>query len=138
MVSVVPLVPILVCVGVYFVHLASIGVIPSFQALITYLLLLGVLILAIGVGIYEVASSFKVKKPFSFRVKRFLSRTVYVSTFILAFYCLWSLFTLLFSPFLKLQYILIISLLSLSLTVLALVQNPKTRRLIKKLTQEER
>jgi hypothetical protein len=137
MISMVPLVPVLVVVGVYFVDLASNGVIPSFQVLMTYLLLLVVLVFVAGAGIYEIAESFKLERPFSFRVKRFLSRFLFASVVALCIFSLWQLFTFFFSTFLKVQYVLILSLLTMALTLLALVQNPRTRRYIKKLTMEE-
>jgi hypothetical protein len=137
MISMVPLVQVLVVVGVYFVDLASNGVIPSFQVLMTYLLLLVVLVFVAGAGIYEIAESFKLERPFSFRVKRFLSRFLFASVVALCIFSLWQLFTFFFSTFLKVQYVLILSLLTMALTLLALVQNPRTRRYIKKLTMEE-
>jgi len=136
-ISVVPLVPVLVCVGVYIVHLKSIGVIPSVEDAFRYILLTAALYLVAGFGIYEVASSFKAKRTIAFRVKRFLSRVIFTSGYILCFYALSSFFTLLFSAILKWQYILILSLLTSSLLMATLVQNPRTRRLVKKLTQEE-
>ena len=135
--SIIPLVLVLVGVGVYIVHLTSIGVISSLEDAFRYVLLTVALCFVAGVGIYEVVSSFKVKRTLSFRAKRFLSRTLFAATFVLCFYALSSFFTLLFSTILRWQYILILSLLTLSLTMLALLQNPKTRRLVKKLTREE-
>lgn len=136
-ISVVPLVPVLICAGVYIVHLKSIGVISSVEDAFRYVLLIVALYLVAGFGVYEVVSSFKVKRPLSFRLKRFLSRAIFASGYILCFYALSSFFGLLFSTVLKWQYILILSLFTLSLAVLALLQNPKTRQFIKKLTQEE-
>jgi uncharacterized membrane protein len=135
--SVIPLVPVLVGAGVYIVHLKSIGVISSVEDAFRYVLLVVALYLVAGFGIYEVASSFKVKRAIAFRVKRFLSRTVFASGYVLCFYALSSFFTLLFSAVLRWQYILILSLLTLSLTMLALLQNPKARRVVKRFTQEE-
>lgn len=135
--SIIPLIPVFCLVVAYFAHLKSIGVISSFQDAFQYTLFALALWLATSFGIYEVVSSFKVKQSLSFRVKRWLSRTAFAAANVLYVYVLWSFFTLLFSSVLKLQYILILSLLTLSLTMLALLQNPKTRRLVKKLTREE-
>lgn len=137
MISMVPLVPVLIVVGVYFIDLASKGIIPSFQALMTYILMLAVLIFVAGTGIYEIAESLKVKRSFSFRVRRFLSRALFASVAVLYLFGLWQVFAFLFSSFLKMQYILLLSLLTMAFTLLVFIQNPKTRRLIKKLTQED-
>jgi len=137
MISIAPLVPFLVIVGVYFVDLASNGGIPSFQILMIYILLLIVLVFVTGAGIYEFAESFKVKKSLNFRVKRFSSRTLFASVAILYIFLLWQLFTFIFSSFLRTEYILVMSLLTMAFTFCVLFQNPKTKRLIRKLTQEE-
>jgi uncharacterized membrane protein len=131
--SIVPLIPILIYAIVYVIGPS----VSSIEHAFRYTLVALVLTLAIGAGIYEVVSSFKVKRPVSFRVKRFLSRTLFAAIFVLCFYGLSSFFAQLFSTVLRWQYILILSLLTLSLTMLALLQNPKTRRLVKKLTREE-
>ena len=96
-----------------------------------------VLILACGAGTYEVVSSFKVKRPLLFRVKRFLSRTALASAYILCLYVLWSFFTLLLSSPLKEEYIVLLSLVIASLMMFILVANRRTRPFIKKLTMEE-
>ncbi len=137
-ISIVPLVLVLIGVGVYLVDLASNGAIPSFQVLMIYILLLVVLVFVAGSGIYEVAESFKVERPFSFRARRFLSRFLFASLAVLYVFSLVQLFTFLFSTFLKVQYILILSLLTMALTLLALVRNPRIRQLIKRMTVEEK
>jgi uncharacterized membrane protein len=132
-ISAAPLVPVLIYTIVFHISVIS----SSFEDAIRYSLVVLVLYLFATCGIYEVASSFKMKKTLWFRVKRFLSRSTFVTIYVLCFYGLWSFFTLLFSSVLKMQYILLFSLLTLSFVILVLVQNPRTRRLIKKLTQEE-
>lgn len=132
-ISAVPLVPVLICTIVYYIFPIS----SSFEDAIRYVSVALVVYLLATSGIYEIASSFKVKRALSFRVKRFLSRATFATIYVLCFYGLWSFFTLLFSSVLKMQYILLLSLLTSSLVIAALVQNPKTRRLVKKLTQEE-
>ncbi len=137
-ISVVPLIPFLIIFGVYLAHLKSIGAISSsFEDMFTYVMIAVMLHLVASFGIYEFVSSFKVKQSPSFKIKRWLSRTVFASTCILCWYALWSLFILLFSSILKTQYILILSTLVLMFLLLAFLHNPKTRRLVKKLTQEE-
>lgn len=137
LISILPPLSVLAIVGVYIVDLTSRGVIGSFQAMMTYMLLLVALTLVIGAAIYEIAESFKIERTPSFRIKRFLSRFLYFSLVILYVLSLWQLFTVLFSAFLKVQYILIISLMTMALTLLVLARNPRTRRLMRKLTQEK-
>lgn len=131
--SAVPLVPVLIYAIVYYVFAIS----SSFEDVIRYGMLALMLYLFATYGIYEIVSSFKAKRALSFRVKRFLSRASFATVCVLCFYGLWSFFTLLFSSVLKVQYILLLSLLTLSLLMAALVRNPRTRRIVKKLTQEE-
>ena len=135
--SIGPLISVVVCLIAYFAHLKSIGVIPSDRVLVFYAVLLGVFVLTVGAGIYEIASSRKVEKSVSFRVKRFLSRTAFFCAYTLGFYVLWSVLTLYLSSVLKEDYIMILSLLAMSLTLSVLISLPKTRRIIKKPTQED-
>jgi uncharacterized membrane protein len=134
--SIIPLIPVMILIGVYLVDLTSRGII-SYQELIGYSLALAVLVLMTGCGVYEIASSFKTKVPALFRVKRFLSRTVFFSAFMAGFYSFWVLLSLLLSSALKAEYILLLSLLAISFTASILVRNRKARRFIKKLTMEE-
>jgi uncharacterized membrane protein len=136
-ISAVPLVPVL-CVSIaYLAHLKSIGVISSFEDAFLYAILAGVLYLLATFGIYEVASSFKVERPSVFRAKRFFSRSVFAATSIFCLYLICRYFLMLFSTILRVQYILLLSLFIWAFAMAALVQNPRTRRFIKKLTQEE-
>jgi hypothetical protein len=135
--SIIPLIPILMLFIVYVAQLKSMGVIASFSDAFGYVIIAATLLLAIGCGIYEVASSFKVKEPLLFRIKRFLSRSLFFSAFMLVFYAFWSFFSLLLASVLTVEYIVLLSLLSLSLTFFVLVKNPKTGQFIKKLTMEE-
>jgi len=135
--SIIPLVPVYCVILVYLVNMTSRGIIPSFQAAISYMLLVAALFLITGCGVYEVLSSFKVKVPVVFRVRRFLSRSLFFSAFMLGFYAFWGFFSLLLSSFLRVEYILLLSLLSMSLTISILAKNPKTGRLIKRLTMEQ-
>ncbi len=135
--SIVPLVPLLIFFIAYIAHLKSVGVIASFSEAFQYVLLAGALFLTVSAGIYEVASSFKVKKPLEFRIKRFLSRTLVASLCVLCFYAFWTFFTLFLSSVLRVEYILLLSLLSMSFALAILVRNPRTGRYIKKLTMEE-
>jgi len=137
MISIVPFVPVLIGIIAYLAHLKSIGAIPSFQAVIFYILLATVLLLAAGAGTYEVVSSFKVKRTLMFRSKRFLSRTLFASALILGFCGVWSSFTLFLSSVLKMEYILILSLFAVSFTFFILAKNKRTGQIIKKLTMEE-
>lgn len=134
--SIIPLVPVYCLILVYLVDMTSRGIIPSYQAAISYMLLVAALFLITGCGIYEVASSFKVKVPLSFRVKRFLSRALFFSAFVLGFYAFWSFFSLILSAVLRAEYIVLLSLLSWSLTISILAKNPKIGQFIKKLTKE--
>jgi len=136
-VSIVPLVPVMVGVIAYLAYLKSNDPFMSFYIYVFYSTLVGICCLAVGVGIYEVASSFKVKKPLSFRVKRFLSRTALTSAYLLCVYLLWSVLILFSSWFLKEEYTLVLSLFTISLVFSILVRNPKTGRFIKKLTQDD-
>ena len=136
--SIIPFIPIFICVVAYFAHLKSIGVIPTFQTVVQYALSTMVLCLAAGFGTYEVVSSFKVKRPLSFRAKRFLSRMALASACFLCIYVLWILLTLLLSSVLNEKYILLLSFVTTALAIFILTMNPSTKRLIKKLTQEER
>lgn len=135
--SIVPLVPIVVGVIAYFAHLKSIGIIPSFQVYVSYGIMLLVLFLAIGAGIYEVTSSFRVKKPVLFRVKRFLSRLIFASAFAGSLYATWVFLTFLLSSVLSDRSTLVLSLVTLSFLLGVLLSIAKTRWLIKKLTQED-
>lgn len=132
-ISAVPLIPVLIYIIVYHIFAIS----TSFEDAIRYCLVALMLYLFITFGIYEVASSFKVKRTLWFRVKRFLSRATFAIIYVLCFYGLWSFFTILFSSVLRMQYILLLSLLTLSLVIVILVQNPRIKRLIRKLTREE-
>ena len=120
----------------YLIQLKSNDVISSEEAF-RYIMLAIVLCLAAACGIYEVVSSFIVKRSLLFRVKRFLSRIVFAGTTVLCFYVIYSFLSVLLSPFLKIQYILSLSLLTFSFTLFALFQNSKFRKLVKKLTQED-
>jgi hypothetical protein len=135
--SIIPLIPLFGFISFYLLDLTSKGIIPSYQALFGYIILAGTLVLVAGCGIYEVASSFKVKVPLLFRVKRFLSRALFFSAFVLGFYAFWVFFSLLLSSVLRVEYIVLLSLLSWSLTISILAKNPKTGQFIKKLTMEE-
>lgn len=135
--SIIPLIPIYGFISFYLLDLTSRGIIPSYQVLFGYIILAGALWLVTGCGIYEVASSFKVKKSLSFRIKRFLSRSLYISALMLGFYAFWVFLSLLFSSVLRVEYVVLLSLLSWSLTISILAKNPKTGRFIKKLTMEE-
>jgi hypothetical protein len=132
-ISAVPLIPIFIYVIVY--HIFPIA--SSFKDLITYGMLVLVLYLFTVCGIYEIASSFRVKRAFSFRAKRFLSRAAFTIICTLCFHGLWNAFMLLFPQVLNLQYVLILSLFVWALALAAFLQNPRTRQIIKKLTQEE-
>lgn len=136
-ISAAPLVPVLCVFIAYLANLKSIGVISSFEDAFLYAILAGVFYLFATCGIYEVASSFKVKRPLLFRVKRFLSRSVFSAASIFCLYLICSYFLMLFSAVMRMQYILILSLFVWALIIATLVRNPKTRRLVKKLTQEE-
>jgi len=64
--SIVPLIPLLGIYIAYLAYLRSMGVIASFEGTFQYALVGIVLWLAAGFGIYEIASSFKVKKQLLF------------------------------------------------------------------------
>jgi len=132
-VSLVPLIPVLLFTIVYYIPTIS----SSVEDVFRYTMLAVALYMFAGFGIYEVVSSFKVKRSLLFRVKRFLSRIVFAGTTVLCFYVIYSFLSVLLSPFLKIQYILSLSLLTFSFTLFALFQNSKFRKLVKKLTQED-
>ena len=134
--SIIPLIPVMILIGVYLVDLASREII-SYGELIGYSLVLAVVVLMTGCGVYEIASSFKIKVPALFRVKRFLSRTLFFSAFMAGFYFSWFLLSLLLSSVLRAEYILLLSLLAISVTASILLRNPKAGRFIRKLTIEE-
>jgi hypothetical protein len=75
--SIIPFIPILLFFVALVAQLKSMGVIASFSDAFGYVILAATLLLATACAVYEVASSFKIKEPLSFRVKRFLSRALF-------------------------------------------------------------
>ncbi|MEM2102535.1 MAG: hypothetical protein QXM22_03375 [Candidatus Bathyarchaeia archaeon] len=120
----------------YFSQLKSNGII-SFEEAFRYVMLAIMLFSAAVCGIYEIFSSFVVKRSFLFRVKRFLSRMLFAGILILCFLVIFSFLNLLLSSFLAIQYILSFTLLAFSSTLFALFQNSKFRELVRKLTKED-
>ena len=135
--SIIPMIPALIFFIAYVAQLKSMGVIASFSDAFGYVILAATLLLAGGCGIYEVASSFKVKEPLLFRVRRFLSRTLFFSILMSVYYAFWCFFLLLFSSILGVGYIVLLSLVSVSLAAAMLTKNSRILRLIKKLTMED-
>jgi hypothetical protein len=135
--SIIPFIPILLFFVAHVAQLKSMGAIASFSDALGYVILAATLLLATACAVYEVASSFKIKEPLSFRVKRFLSRALFFSAGMSCFYAFWFFYSSFLLPVLRVEYVVLLSLLSMSLTYFILVKNPKTRRLIKKLVVEQ-
>ena len=134
--SIGPLIPIVVLYAAYLGQLKSAGAITS-SDLVTYTILACALLLVVGWAIFEIVSGFKVKQPILFKIRRFLSRSLFSSGFTLIFYVFWAFFSTLLSPFLSIQYNLLLTLTSCSLLIAGLVRNSKSRRIIRKLTMED-
>jgi hypothetical protein len=97
-------------------------VFPSFLALATFT--------------YEVLSSFKTKRTFLFRLKRFLRRMILVFAVMFLIVSFWILFQFLLSSVLSARYLLLLPFLCTALVFAALAFHPKTRQIIQRLTGE--
>lgn len=131
--STVPLIPVLIFVIVYYIRVIS----ASFEAAFGYTLVALAFYLFASSGVYEAVSGLKTKRPLLFKVKRWLARTAFGALNILLLYVIWAFLALLLSPVLIVQYIVILSGLVWEFALIALLQNRRTRQLVRKLTQEE-
>ncbi len=130
MVSAVLLIPVLILVILYPIRIAS----ASFEEAFGYTILATALYLSVTYGVYEIVSSFKVKRPLRFKVKRWLARTGFGAANVLLLYVIWSLLAPLLSSVMRVQYIVILSGLAWEFAFIAILQNPRARRFVKKLT----
>jgi len=129
--------PVLFGGCVYLLYLYVNGVIEYTQGIVYSFLLLYPLFMGLCLGVYEILSSRKIKKPLQFHIKRFMSRVIILSSYGLILAGFWSLYSRLFSELISSGYILLLALLTSSLILAALATVPRTKRIIDKYIKSE-
>lgn len=129
--------PVLFGGCIYLLYLYVNGVIEYAQGIIYSFLILYPFFMGLCLGVYEILSSRKIKKPLRFHIRRFLSRVVILSSYGLALAGFWSFYSRLFSELISSGYILLLALLTSSLILAVLATVPKTRRIIDKYIRSE-
>lgn len=118
--------------AIYLVYLKSIGVIASDNLLFLYGFVFWFPVsMAICFGTYEVLSSLRISRPFRFHLKRFLFRTLAVLGYGLYTVALYDLL----SSLVVWRYAILLSFIVTSVTLAALVLNPRIRNLIQKFSE---
>lgn len=136
-ISAAPYIVVMVGAIVYLIHLKfTLGVLSDY-ALTIYAM--GVVVPSYGAmvaGTFEVISSFKVEKPLSLRIKRFLGRTISAFAFAWLFLLIYNVYRFLLLPFSSDDYILVLAGFSTALAIAAMTSHSKTGSLIRRLTGE--
>lgn len=123
-ISAIAIVPILIGSMVYMIALVR----PSFTMLILYAFSFSLPVsICICCATYEILFSLKVKKPFLFHIKRFLSRMIFVLGFVLAIILFWGVLNLFLSPLISDKNTLLISFVTLTMIVCVFAIISKTR-----------
>jgi len=107
------------------------------QAIMYLFLLVAPISTGFCFAIYEVLFSRKIDKTILSHLKRFLSRMIIVSSYFFSVVIIWTVFNFLLSALISWRYILLLTLLASSLTLVILVAIPKTRQIIEKFTKED-